>query len=102
MAAATMYVPASMRSGMMRYSHPLREETPSMVMMEVPWPVILAPMALRKLARSTTSGSRAAFSMTVTPSAREAAMSRFSVPPTVGKSRVILAPLRPPGQVPRM
>ena len=40
-------------------------------------------MAHRKFARSTTSGSRAAFSSTVSPSANVAAIMRFSVPVTV-------------------
>ena len=39
---------------------------------------------MRNFARSTISGSRAAFSMTVVPSAAVAAMSRFSVAPTLG------------------
>ena len=40
-------------------------------------------MEFRQLARSTISGSRAAFSMTVVPFARVAAIIRFSVPVTV-------------------
>ena len=59
----------------------------------VPWPSMRAPQARRKRARSTTSGSRAAFSRMVSPSASAAAMSRFSVPPTVGKSKWMCAPL---------
>jgi hypothetical protein len=51
-------------------------------------------MAFRQWARSTTSGSRAAFSMTVTPSASAAAIIRFSVPVTVTMSQKILAPRR--------
>jgi len=43
-------------------------------------------------ARSTISGSRAALSITVTPSASTDAMSRFSVAPTLGKSRKTFAP----------
>ena len=101
-AAAHRNVPASMRSGMMRYSQPARRSTPSTRMRLVPWPLILAPQATRKLARSTTSGSRAALTSSVSPSARAAAMSRFSVPPTVGKSKGICAPRRRPWQVPRM
>jgi len=54
----------------------------------------VAPMAMRKLARSVTSGSLAAFSMMVVPSARVAAIIRFSVPVTVTTSSTILAPLR--------
>ena len=55
-------------------------------------PEILAPMATSRLARSVTSGSCAAFSSTVSPSARVAAISRFSVPVTVIMSVRMLAP----------
>ena len=51
-------------------------------------------MAVRKLARSTTSGSRAAFSMTVSPSASVAAIIRFSVPVTVTVSSTSRAPFK--------
>ena len=44
--------------------------TPRILMTSVPAPVTFAPMALRKLARSTICGSFAAFSMTVVPLAR--------------------------------
>lgn len=54
----------------------------------------LAPQALRKAARSEISGSRAAFLMTVSPSAREAAIMMFSVAPTLGKGSGMLAPRR--------
>ena len=50
-------------------------------------------MAISACARSTTSGSRAAFSMTVSPSARQAAIIRFSVPVTVTMSVTMRAPL---------
>ena len=50
-------------------------------------PLILAPHRIRNCARSLTSGSRAAFSITVTPSAKVAAIMRFSVPVTDGRSR---------------
>ena len=56
-------------------------------------------MAASMFARSTISGSRAAFSMTVEPSATTAAMSRFSVAPTLGKSSRTCAPCRPFGVV---
>jgi hypothetical protein len=46
---------------------------------------------------STISGSRAALSISVVPLASTAAMSRFSVAPTLGKSSQIVAPCRPPG-----
>ncbi len=52
-----------------------------------------APMATSSRARSATSGSRAAFSSTVVPSARTAAIIRFSVPVTVTRSVVMRAPL---------
>ncbi|MNT65763.1 hypothetical protein D3C72_2037700 [compost metagenome] len=53
-----------------------------MVMVEVPAPDIFAPMAFRQLARSTTSGSRAALLITVVPRASEAAISMTWVAPT--------------------
>ncbi len=49
-------------------------------------------MRLSMSARSVISGSRAAFSMTVSPLARTAAVSRFSVAPTLGKSSITRAP----------
>jgi hypothetical protein len=52
-----------------------------------------APIAQRQRARSTTSGSRAAFSSTVVPSASVAAISRFSVPVTVTRSKPKRTPL---------
>ena len=51
-----------------------------MEMVGVPWPVIFAPIALRKLPKSLISGSQAAFSIMVSPSARDPAIMRFSVP----------------------
>jgi hypothetical protein len=63
-----------------------------MTILSVPAPLILAPMAIRKFARSTTSGSRAAFSSTVSPSASVAAIMRFSVPVTVTVSSTRRAP----------
>jgi len=58
----------------------------------LPAPLIRAPMAKRHWARSTTSGSRAAFSSVVVPSARQAAIMRFSVPVTVTRSMTMRAP----------
>ena len=55
-------------------------------------PSIRAPIATSIWHRSTISGSRATLSMTVVPSARTAAISRFSVAPTVGKSSQRSAP----------
>ncbi len=92
-AAATMRVPASTRSGTTRCTAPPSSTTPSISIRAVPAPWIRAPMAVSSVARSTTSGSRAAFSMTVVPSASAAAIMRFSVPVTVTRSVVIRAAL---------
>ncbi len=56
-----------------------------------------APMLIKQLAKSTTSGSRAAFRIVVQPSAIVAAIIKFSVAPTLGKLREISAPFRPSG-----
>ncbi len=61
-------------------------------MVEVPAPSICAPIAIRQCARSTTSGSCAAFSITVVPCARVAAIMMFSVPVTVTMSITMRAP----------
>ena len=53
-----------------------------MTSVDVPMPVMFAPIATRNSQRSVISGSRAALSMRVTPSASTAAVSRFSVAPT--------------------
>jgi hypothetical protein len=57
-------------------------------------PSIFAPIFTSSSARSVTSGSRAAFSSTVSPSASVAAISRFSVPVTVIMSVTMRAPFR--------
>ena len=49
----------------------------------VPAPWMRAPIVLSTRASSSTSGSRAAFSRTVVPSASTAAIITFSVPVTV-------------------
>src|ERR1035441_8771598 len=61
-------------------------------MVEVPAPSIFAPIAMSSAARSVTSGSRAQFSKTVSPSASVAAISRSSVPVTVILSKTMCAP----------
>ena len=81
-----------MRSGSTSYSVPCSLFTPCTTILSVPAPVIFAPMEMRKFARSTTSGSRAAFSSTVSPSASVAAIIRFSVPVTVTVSSTSRAP----------
>ena len=60
--------------------------TPSTTIRDVPAPVMRAPMARRNTARSATSGSRAAFSMTVVPLASTAAMRTLSVAVWLGYS----------------
>ena len=62
-----------------------------------PSPSIFAPIEMRNSPRSTKSGSRAAFSIVVTPWAKTAAVMRFSVAPTLGKSSEIAAPVKPCG-----
>ena len=94
MAAAIKKVPASIRSGMTGCTAPRRSSTPSMVMVSLPAPVIRAPMAFRRFARSSISGSWATLRSTVRPRARVAAIITFSVPVTVRESNVISAPRR--------
>ncbi len=50
-------------------------------------PSMVAPIPTSMVQRSTISGSRAALSMTLAPRASTAAANRFSVAPTLGKSR---------------
>ena len=90
--AATRKVATTSRSGMTEWVAGSRWSTPSTSIRDVPAPVIRAPMALRKSARSDTSGSRAAFSITVVPLARTAAMSTLSVPVWLGYSSTTRLP----------
>ena len=87
MAQAQAIVPASIRSAIGCQLTPCSARTPSMTMVDVPAPLTRAPIAFRNAARSTISGSLAAFSMRVVPLASVAAISRFSVAPTDGISR---------------
>jgi CHASE2 domain-containing sensor protein len=57
-----------------------------------PAPLILAPIRFKKFCKSTISGSRAAFRIIVVPGTVLAAMIRFSVAPTLGKSNSISFP----------
>ena len=66
------------------------------VSVSVRTPSIFAPIAHRHLTRSVISGSRAAFSITVVPLARTAAISAFSVAPTETKGKRIVPPRSPP------
>ena len=93
-AAAMRNVPVSIRSGTTACAPPCRRSTPSMTMRPVPAPSIRAPIVVRHCARSMISGSIAAFSSTVRPSARVAAISTFSVAPTLTMSNTTRAPRR--------
>ena len=66
--------------------------TPVIVRVDEPAPETWAPIWLSMSHRSTTSGSRAALWIVVTPSARTAAIRMFSVAPTDGNSSWISAP----------
>ena len=86
-AAAMANVAASMRSGITSCSAPCNSFTPVIVIVGPPTPSIFAPIASKNFARSVTSGSHAALSMIVTPSAKTAAIITFAVPSTVGPER---------------
>ena len=60
-----------------------------------PIPLIFAPIFTNMLHKSTISGSRATLSIFEFPFAKTAAITTFSVAPTLGKSRAIFAPLNP-------
>ena len=60
-------------------------------------PSIRAPISTSIVQRSTISGSRATLSTTVVPCASVAAMTRFSVAPTLGKSSHSGVPTQPVG-----
>ena len=83
-APASSSVPVAMRSGMISYSTPCSSGTPVMRIVSPPWPAMRAPIATRKFARSTTSGSIAALWITVSPCAVTAASIAFFVAPTEG------------------
>ena len=68
--------------------------TPRTTSVAVPMPEMSAPIATNISQRSTTSGSRAALSIVVTPSAYTAAVTMFSVAPTLGNPNVTSAPCR--------
>ena len=64
----------------------------------VPAPVMRAPQAFKKAARSSTSGSQAAPRSTVVPWAQAAAISSVSVAPTLGSRSVKSAPCSRPAR----
>ncbi len=92
MDAAIPQVAATMRSPITRCSVGCSRSTPRMVNVEDPAPDTCAPILFSIAQRSAMSGSRAALSMTVSPSARTAAMRMFSVAPTDGKASRMVAP----------
>ncbi len=83
-----------MRSPPSRWVAPVRWETPSITNRRSGCSSMRAPMRWRRRASSTTSGSTAAFSRMVRPSATAAVMSTVSVAPTLGKGRAKWAPWR--------
>ena len=82
-----------MRSGITECSTALRPRTPSITIVDVPAPSTFPPIRLRNEARSAISGSLAAFSIVVSPSARTAAIIMFSVAPTLGNSKTMRLPV---------
>ena len=105
MAAAMMKVAVSIRSGITRCSQAVNLSTPSILISGVPYPVIFAPILFSSTAQSETSGSHAAPTMTVSPSAIAAAAITLIVPSTVGPCappRYIRAPFRRPRTSPMM
>ncbi len=64
---------------------------------DVPTPSILAPILIRHSATSPISGSRAAFSITVSPWASAAAISTAWVAPTDTLGKTMRAPFNPFG-----
>ena len=93
MAAATAQVPATMRSGTVRWVTGRSFETPSITKVDVPTPSICAPISISIKQMSTISGSRAALSIVLRPWARTAAITSVSVAPTLGKSSHTSAPV---------
>ena len=89
---AARYVAASILSGTTACSTAPSFSTPSITIVDVPAPRTLLPIRLRKEARSAISGSRAAFSIIVVPSAKTAAIIIFSVAPTLGNSKTMRLP----------
>ena len=93
-ATAARYVAAWMRSATVRWSAAFSDprSTPLTTMRDVPMPLMSAPMSTSRSHMSTTSGSRAALSIVVVPSANTAAVTMFSVAPTLGNENAMSAP----------
>ena len=91
---ADINVPASILSGIVVYSIGCKSScfTPLITISEVPAPLTSAPIVFKKFAKSTISGSCAAFCILVEPSAKIDASIRFSVAPTDGMSKYMSVP----------
>ena len=72
---------------------PVSRSTPQISIVSVPAPLTWAPMAFKRRCQVHDFRSRAAFSIIVVPSAKVAAIIRFSVPVTVVKSITNRVPL---------
>ena len=81
-AKAAIRVPATILSPTTLWFVGFKVLTPSIVISLVPSPIIWAPIFFNILTMSTISGSLAAFSIIVVPSAKTAANNEFSVAPT--------------------
>ena len=93
-ATAHKNVPVSIRSATTAWLQPFKLATPSIRIRLVPCPSMRAPILMSISAKSVISGSCAALSSTVTPSASAAAIIKFSVPVTVTISVVMCAPVK--------
>jgi len=87
-----IYVPASILSGITSCTDECIFFTPFILIVLVPAPVIFAPILFKNIAIFTISGSLAALSIIVVPSAFTAASIIFIVAPTLAKSKYILLP----------
>ena len=97
-AQAQRYVADTILSGIIRCpTRPGDRAPPRTLTVALPAPVTWAPILFKKLCSSSISGSRAAFMMTVSPSAAQAQSMAFSVAPTLGIGRAMPAPCRPSG-----
>ena len=92
-AQAARYVAETMRSGIILCLTSCGEPMPPRTLtVGPPAPLTPAPSWFRKPCSSAISGSRAAFMITVSPSARQAQSMAFSVAPTLGMGRAMAAP----------
>ena len=85
-------MPASILSGITFTLPPLKLETPIIVTFVVSFPLIFAPALFKNSIKFPISGSEAAFSIVVTPSANTAASIMLTVAPTLGNGNLMFAP----------